>query len=241
MEARTLNCPSCGAAISSDSTQCRYCQALLQTVSCPSCFALMFKGSKFCPQCGAEAQAPISAATAASHTCPRCKTALTAISLGNTSLEECAHCGGLWIDARTFERICADREAQSSAINIKLPAPLPADPEVRYLQCPHCGNLMNRMNYAHCSGVIIDICRPHGIWFDRDQLRQIIEFIRAGGMQRELEVQRQEIQEQRRDLVMRQAMPITATGSLLSSDYDDINAGSALVGGLASLVSWIFK
>jgi Zn-finger nucleic acid-binding protein len=100
---------------------------------------------------------------------------------------------------------------------------------------------MNRMNYAHCSGVIIDICRPHGIWFDRDQLRQIIEFIRAGGMQRELEVQRQEIQEQRRDLVMRQAMPITATGSLLSSDYDDINAGSALVGGLASLVSWIFK
>ena len=41
---------------------------------------------------------------------------------------------------------------------------------------------MNRVNFADCSGVIIDVCHDHGTWFDRDELRRVIEFIRAGGM-----------------------------------------------------------
>src|SRR5438270_5225233 len=55
MEAQTLNCPNCGAAISSDSPQCQYCESKLATVACPSCFGMMFLGSKHCPHCGAAA------------------------------------------------------------------------------------------------------------------------------------------------------------------------------------------
>jgi len=29
----------------------------------------------------------------------------------------------------------------------------------------------------------VDVCREHGTWFDKDELRRIVEFIRAGGLE----------------------------------------------------------
>ena len=55
--------------------------------------------------------------------------------------------------------------------------------QIRYLPCPVCGKLMNRINFANFSSVIVDVCREHGTWFDRDELRRIVEFIRAGGIE----------------------------------------------------------
>jgi hypothetical protein len=42
---------------------------------------------------------------------------------------------------------------------------------------------MNRVNFAHRSGIILEICKAHGVWFDHDQLRHVVEFIRAGGLE----------------------------------------------------------
>jgi Zn-finger nucleic acid-binding protein len=42
---------------------------------------------------------------------------------------------------------------------------------------------MNRNNFAKISGIIIDSCKEHGVWFDADELPKIIEFIRKGGME----------------------------------------------------------
>jgi Zn-finger nucleic acid-binding protein len=57
---------------------------------------------------------------------------------------------------------------------------------------------MNRMNFANFSGVIIDVCRPHGTWFDRDELRRIVEFIRAGGLDQAREREIQNLEADRR-------------------------------------------
>jgi Zn-finger nucleic acid-binding protein len=63
--------------------------------------------------------------------------------------------------------------------------------KVNYIPCPDCGQLMNRNNFAKASGVIVDICKKHGVWFDADELPSIIGFIQKGGMemarQRELD------------------------------------------------------
>jgi len=63
---------------------------------------------------------------------------------------------------------------------------------------------MNRMNFARCSGVIVDVCRGHGTWFDASELRGIVEFIRAGGLElsrqkekRGIEFERQELERDR--------------------------------------------
>jgi Zn-finger nucleic acid-binding protein len=67
---------------------------------------------------------------------------------------------------------------------------------VRYVACPDCGKIMNRVNFARHSGVVVDVCKAHGTWFDKDELRQILEFIQAGGLdasrQRDLERLKQE-------------------------------------------------
>jgi Zn-finger nucleic acid-binding protein len=59
---------------------------------------------------------------------------------------------------------------------------------------------MNRMNFAHCSGVVVDVCRGHGTWFDRDELRQIVEFIRAGGLELARQKEKRVIQLEREEL-----------------------------------------
>src|SRR5208282_3235240 len=123
--------------------------------------------------------------------------ALRAIQIANTPLEECLHCGGLWVDVSNFDRLCSDAEASQAATGLQLPPPVEFDPHVRYLKCPQCGTLMNRMNYAERSGIVMNVCRPHGIWLDRDEIRQIIEFIRAGGLDRARRIETQELQEAR--------------------------------------------
>lgn len=57
---------------------------------------------------------------------------------------------------------------------------------------------MNRVNYARRSGVVLDVCRAHGLWFDQDELRRVLAFISGGGLDRARERELQELKEARR-------------------------------------------
>jgi Zn-finger nucleic acid-binding protein len=203
MEAQTLNCPNCGAAVASDAPLCRYCESKLATVVCPSCFGMMFIGSQHCPHCGASpteaAAAPLSVLK-----CPRCKVDMSSVVVGGAPVRECESCAGLWVEAAAFEKICTDREQQSALLGTAAPLPPPhaaAPPvSVSYAPCPQCSQLMNRINFARCSGVIVDVCKGHGTWFDPDELREILEFIRAGGFEIERRNQKLEIEHERQKL-----------------------------------------
>lgn len=207
MQAETLNCPMCGAAAGSAATRCLFCDARLATVACPSCFGMMFLGNRHCPRCGSLA-ARAEVTDDASRNCPRCRVEMPPIMVGAKRMRECARCGGLWVDAATFEQICADRE-QQSAVLTGSPASLRASGQseparVRYVPCPECGQLMNRVNFAHCSGVVIDSCKGHGTWFDRDELAEIVGFIRGGGLEAARAREKQQIAEERRLLRLEQ-------------------------------------
>jgi Zn-finger nucleic acid-binding protein len=41
---------------------------------------------------------------------------------------------------------------------------------------------MNRMNFGRVSGVIVDVCKPHGTWFDGGELTRVIAFAAGGGL-----------------------------------------------------------
>lgn len=199
MEAETINCPMCGAATSTDAPQCQYCEARLATIACPSCFSLMFVGSRHCPKCGAEAQRRESVDPTGKN-CPRCKLAMRVVSLKDSEVLECEKCLGLWVDPQTFERICADREHQSAVLGHASMQPPDLSTKVTYVPCPVCAALMNRVNFARCSGVIVDLCKRHGIWFDRDELSGIVEFIRSGGLELSRTKEKRELEEERRRL-----------------------------------------
>jgi Zn-finger nucleic acid-binding protein len=62
---------------------------------------------------------------------------------------------------------------------------------------------MHRRNYGRRSGVLIDLCGEHGVWFDMKELDRIIHWVKAGGLgdARKWEQQQQSAQ-QRLDSMM---------------------------------------
>ncbi len=135
--------------------------------------------------------------------CPRCRVNTKEVSLGPSRVRECPVCEGLWVDTVTLHQICTDRERQTTilgeASSIVATNQL-ASERVRYVPCPVCKQLMHRLNFANCSNVIVDVCKPHGTWFDKDELHRIVKFITAGGMDvaRAKEIER--LEQKRREL-----------------------------------------
>jgi len=203
MEARVIRCAGCGASVPADAPQCPYCRAQLATVACPACFALAPLSASHCPACGASL-APRAAATPDGAPCPACATALAATRIGELEAQACGACGGLWLDRAMFEQLGASRERQGAVLGM-LPAPaappVAALEPVKYRPCPVCRQFMNRINYAKRSGVVLDVCKGHGLWFDQDELRRVLAFIAGGGLDRARERELEDLKEAQRATV----------------------------------------
>lgn len=201
MDAGTLRCPGCGAPATADLHGCTHCGARLATVACPSCFGMVFRGTAHCPHCGDRA-GRAAAPPAGPLPCPACRAETTAVRVGETSVRECGGCGGLWLDNAAFDALCADRERHAGVLAFRAAAaaPAPVDTRVRYRHCPECGALMHRVNFQRASGVIVDVCRDHGTWFDADELRRIVEFIQSRGAEMAHHRERMRLEEERRKL-----------------------------------------
>ncbi len=131
--------------------------------------------------------------------CPRCGAAMESIAVGGVNLRECPRCEGLWCDVEALRTICESRDMQGAVIADARQDQMGGDEaieaKVRYLPCPACQQLMNRVNFAGCSGVIVDVCGGHGTWFDRDELRRVAEFIQSGGMEKSRALQLEDFKE----------------------------------------------
>ena len=183
MKIKALNCPNCGASVADNSNHCEHCRSRLKTMSCPTCFGTIFQGNKFCPLCGDKATQPNIVGTKKLGDCPRCKKKLQLIEVDDISLSECERCDGVWTNVETFEEICANNEKQANVLaKIDEISGHVKPKKISYVPCPDCKHLMNRNNFARSSGVIVDTCKNHGIWFDAEELPRIIEFIRKGGL-----------------------------------------------------------
>jgi Zn-finger nucleic acid-binding protein len=207
--AGSLHCPNCGGPAAPGDAACKYCRARLATVSCPSCFALMFDGAIYCPTCGARrARTEGGARTAL---CPGCKGTMTEVDVGSTPLLECEACGGVWIDAVTFERLCTDADSQAAVLHRYAEAERRAiDTTVHYRPCVTCGTMMNRLNFGKISGTVVDVCKGHGTYLDTGELHRIVQFIRGGGLERARQRQIEDLKDEEKRLRGPQA-PITHT------------------------------
>jgi Zn-finger nucleic acid-binding protein len=108
------------------------------------------------------------------------------VRFGGADMYICETCNGLWVDSATLQRLVAERLKPSPLVGTGITPPAAARVTlgpVAYAPCPICKNLMNRLNFAHTSGVIVDVCTPHGTWFDADELRRVLEFVTSGGLE----------------------------------------------------------
>jgi Zn-finger nucleic acid-binding protein len=162
------------------------------------------------------------------------------LTIGATKLNECENCLGLWLDVQSFEKICADREQQAAVLGqaISMGQDQARQPgKVSYVPCPECSALMNRVNFARCSGVVVDICKGHGTWFDRDELSRIVEFIQGGGLEASRRKEKIQLEEERRRLQQEQAALDRRRALISEEGVDDGRlAGIASARGLLRLL-----
>ncbi|MBP1627873.1 MAG: hypothetical protein H6Q00_2348 [Holophagaceae bacterium] len=235
MEASVVRCASCGANVGESDVQCPYCHSQLASVACPQCFGMVSLRSRFCAHCGTAVQV-LEQPENSDLQCPACQVKLVNTPIGGVDLHQCQGCGGLWLAKDRFEALAKARAEQ----NLSLPGqPTPAVPlpprtdAVRYQKCPVCARFMNRVNYARISGVILDSCREHGLWFDRDELRQVLAFVDAGGLEKARERERLKAEEDLRQAKAAASLPPTQGGILGGEEEkgdltDLIDAGTML-------------
>lgn len=110
--------------------------------------------------------------------CPRCSAELAAKALGPRPVLGCRACGGLWLDHATFADLKGETRHRSPPVSPENP-PGPQRPPpgaAMYLRCPLCDELMQRKNFAQRSGIIVDVCRRDGLWFDADELSAVLRY-----------------------------------------------------------------
>jgi Zn-finger nucleic acid-binding protein len=180
-------CPQCMTRVSGKGRFCHSCATpllLSQAAAAPSAHP--------CPACGDG-------------------TSLSSRRLGSedAAILECRICAGLWLEKEVFELLAARARtgrapdlpgpvvpagpaeesdlAPVAARKVPAAEPAPAGTDSAaggarlYRPCGVCGALMNRRNYGRRSGVILDICTEHGVWFDSDELQRLLRWIRDGG------------------------------------------------------------
>ena len=197
MQTTTLQCHGCGAPARTDATACGHCGARLATIACPGCFGMMFLGSRFCPHCGERGDRWDQGAGI--HECPTCRKQMHHTRVGEVDLQECAGCHGLWLDGGSVEHVVRTAESQTAVLH-RFPstsAEWAVEP-VRYRRCPVCAELMNRRNFARSSGVVVDVCKAHGTWFDAEELTRVVDFVRVGGLERARRMEVEELEKRRR-------------------------------------------
>ena len=185
----------------------------------------MFDAVAYCPRCGARPARGDE--TSSTGQCPGCRNELSGVEVGALAMLECRRCDGVWVDAQTFEQICAKGESRAALLHRPRAASATAPAaRVKYRPCVRCGKMMNRVNFARLSGTIVDVCRGHGTFLDPGELHAIVSFVHGGGLER----MRLEEDEQRRlAATNRPALPpARAPGGAGSSGWDAVSLGEML-------------
>lgn len=187
------NCKNCGAALTGTLLVCSYCTTR-QDVD----LSVVHRFTVEKPQ--------------SVRLCPRCHVFLQTIDLRlgeKFFIERCENCLGLFFDPGELEALlekavtnvhAIDSQRLNEVQNVKRNSEYP----ISYIDCPVCRKLMNRVNFGSRSGVIADRCRDHGMWLDGGELRQILEWMKAGGRilqkQKELEIAKLELEQEKKKL-----------------------------------------
>jgi len=168
-----VNCPNCSAPVPARGVVCAYCGSRLD-VDLQGWSHLQPQGLSANLQCP-DGHGPLETLALAGAT------ESEPISLGR-----CPTCLGLFLPLGELERLLDQAVAPVWSVDQQLLSTLTETARVdttplRYRPCPSCGELMNRSLQGKRSGVVVDRCREHGLWLDAGELRQLMEWARAGG------------------------------------------------------------
>ncbi len=106
--------------------------------------------------------------------CPACGNAMITLELADVEIDHCVGCGGIWLDAGELELLMDDREKAAALLASFQEAPS-ATEQAR--KCPICDKKMAKIVVGSGQpSLLIDKCRRgDGLWFDRGELKDVLE------------------------------------------------------------------
>ncbi len=99
-------------------------------------------------------------------------------SLGAIPADRCDECRGFWVARDALEGLVVDRALQKAMITALGRSERFVETRVVYLQCPSCDGPMARQNFRRRSGIMVDHCPGHGVWFDAGELNDAVTYLR---------------------------------------------------------------
>ena len=237
VQVASLTCPNCGGHLQPNARACPFCGCTVATQRCPACTAWNLASAKHCNTCGRAIGDDARTQQQASElACPRCQRMLVNRRYADLDVDECDGCGGLFIEPAMLDRIVQSRDA-TTGLHLALPRrAYERETTVTYIRCPVCDKMMNRQAFGRISGIIVDVCRTHGVWFDAGELSEVLSFVTRGGLERARQKEAEEMRDAARNArseAMRASMSrgMTQAGSLEDQRFS---------GGPASLSSLDF-
>ena len=114
--------------------------------------------------------------------CPSCDLPTQTETVGGETLERCNGCGGEFCTHQTLRKLLAAHAPEPGAPTGSYDRPSPLSDPMRYRKCPACREMMSRKNFRDSSGIVVDVCSAHGVWFDRGELGMVFAFVETGAL-----------------------------------------------------------
>jgi Zn-finger nucleic acid-binding protein len=107
------------------------------------------------------------------HVCPKCDVGLFILNFKAIEVDYCERCRGIWLDAGELEQLAGgsltDFQHQAGVV----------PPGKKHL-CPRCDAPLEEIHIRN--KLTLDRCpRGHGLWFDADELQQLLAMSRPAG------------------------------------------------------------
>lgn len=247
-DAAVVRCTSCGGSRGKDKEPfCRYCGSSftlherdLNTI-CPHCMTRISSKAHFCHSCATPIVADTDDFIATNMPCPCCDGSnLHSRNMKSDAfnVKECDRCAGLWLTADVFRHLenKTQKEAasgvQAQATEHDYGRSEVINPENFYKKCPQCHVVMHRRNYAKSSGIVVDVCAKHGMWFDIHELDEILNFIRSGLL---LKQQEKSARLAKLETKKAKTAPMQGTNPSHNSTYDIAGSGNVF----AEIIDWL--
>ena len=169
-----LICTQCGAGLKPGAASCEYCGTAYRQPG-------DFGGSEFSGHDDGHF-------TRSRHDCPRCHVVLHTHELGQSEIDRCPRCGGLWVTHEEMHGLLQLRKRGTKRLKgLNRPGgqaterkrsmwrrPKGAAERFGNIPCPKCSRTM-RLELASTTGeVYVDICPRHGTWFDEKEMADLL-------------------------------------------------------------------
>ncbi len=106
--------------------------------------------------------------------CPICKEPMVVLELNEIEIDFCTSCSGIWLDDGELQLMFENEEERKYLFKSLHEDP---DHNEKQYKCPICKKKMVKVHVGDKKEILIDKCiKDHGLWFDKDELRTVIEF-----------------------------------------------------------------